>query len=128
MPNSSRPTTNGKLLRNSTCLLYAPGPLVANALEKKCSTKNKPIGIIPVSECSRRRKNECPCPARSGATPPLTFGVAVLGADATRSLNAFEEIVEPFIMLGGNGSSQGRLNRGIRTLLEHSQRSSRTIA
>jgi len=83
---------------------------VAKALEKKCSIKNRPMGMIPVSECKRRRKKECPCPARSGATPLLPVGVAVLGADATRSLDSFEKIVEPFIMLGANETSQGRLN------------------
>src|ERR1700686_132471 len=100
MPNSSRPTTNGKLLKNSTCLLYAPGPLVANAFEKKCSTKNKPMGIIPVSECNRRRKNEYPCPARSGATPPLTFGVAVFGADANAVPRCFREDSRTFYYVG----------------------------
>src|SRR5579864_327913 len=85
IPNSSSPTTKGKLLRNSTCLVYAPGPLVANALEMKCSIRNSPTGTIPVNECRRRQKKECPCPARSGATPPLILtGVAVLGADANR--------------------------------------------
>src|SRR5579864_1212113 len=85
IPNSSSPTTNGKLLRNSTCLVYAPGPLVANALEKKCSIRNSPTGTIPVNECRRRQKNEYPWPARSGATPPLFMtGVVVPGADATR--------------------------------------------
>src|SRR2546421_9581955 len=108
MPNNSSPTTNGKLLRNSTCLLYAPGPLVAKALEKKCSTRNRPMGMMPVSECSRRRKNERPCPARNGATPPLTVVLVELGVDAKPSLNSLEKITEPFIMLARNGPSQGR--------------------
>lgn len=108
MPNNSSATTNGKLLRNSTCLLYAPGPLVAKAFEKKCSTRNRPIGIMPVSECRRRRKNECPCPARNGATPALTVVLVELGADPKRSLNSLEKIDEPFIMLAGNEPSQGR--------------------
>src|SRR3954464_1797812 len=108
MPNNSSPTTNGKLLKNSTCLLYAPGPLVAKAFEKKCSTRNRPMGMMPVSECSRRRKNEHPCPARNGATPPLTVVLVELGADAKPSLNSLEKITEPFIMLATNGPSQGR--------------------
>lgn len=57
---------------------------MANAFETKCSIRNSPIGIIPLSECSRRQKNECPCPARNGATPDLTVGVVVLGADTRR--------------------------------------------
>src|SRR2546423_198786 len=69
MPNNSKATTKGKLLKNSTCLVYAPGPLVAKALEKKCSIRKRPMGMIPLSECNRRRRNECPCPARNGATP-----------------------------------------------------------
>lgn len=107
MPNNSSPTTNGKLLKNSTCLLYAPGPLVANAFEKKCSTRNSPIGMIPVRECNLRRKNERPCPARNGATPPLTGVLVELGADAKRSLMRYRKIVEPFIMLAANRPSQG---------------------
>src|SRR6266480_2932584 len=74
MPNSSRPTTKGNPLRNSTCLVYAPGPLVANAFETKCSIRKNPIGTIPVSECKRRSRNECPCMARSGATPLISTG------------------------------------------------------
>ena len=66
------------------------------------------MGMMPVSECSRRRKNERPCPARNGATPPLTVVLVELGADAKPSLNSLEKITEPFIMLAGNGPSQGR--------------------
>src|SRR5438445_2646086 len=84
MPNSSSPTTNGKLLRNSTCLVYAPGPLVAKELETKCSTRNKPIGTIPLRECSRRSRNECPFPARSGATPLFTRTGSELVVDDTK--------------------------------------------
>src|SRR5579864_6916976 len=85
IPNSSSPATNGKLLRNSTCLVYAPGPLVAKAFETKCSIRNKPTGTIPVNECRRRQKKECPCPGCSGATPPLVMTeVVVLEADANR--------------------------------------------
>src|SRR4029077_4060861 len=59
----------GKLDSNSTCLAYAPGPRVANALETKCSTRNAPTGMMPLSEWSLRSRNECPCPARRGGTP-----------------------------------------------------------
>ena len=38
--------------------------------------------MIPLSECRRRNKNEWPSPARNGATPRLSTGVAVLGEDA----------------------------------------------
>src|SRR5438132_5092449 len=69
MPNNSSATTNGKLVRNSTCLVYAAGPLTAKALEMKCSIRNNPTGTMPVSECRRRSRKECPSPARSGATP-----------------------------------------------------------
>src|SRR5215475_2499376 len=83
IPKSSSKNTNGTPLRNSTCFVYAPGPLVANALETKCSIRNKPIGMIPVSECRRRRKNECPWPARSGATPFLMSTGDELTVEAT---------------------------------------------
>src|SRR5215469_17278354 len=46
-----------------------------------------PMGIMPVSECRRRKKKECPCPARSGATPArIVTGVVVLGTDAATTL------------------------------------------
>src|SRR5215510_12038896 len=83
IPNSSSPTTNGKPLKNSTCFVYAPGPLVANAFETKCSIKNNPMGTMPVSECSRRSRNEWPCPARNGATPVLISTVDELSVQAT---------------------------------------------
>ena len=63
---------------------------------------------MPVSECSRRRKNERPSPARNGATPPLTVVLVELGADAKRSLDSQKKMAEPFIMLVGNEPSQGR--------------------
>jgi hypothetical protein len=66
------------------------------------------MGMMPLSECSRRRKNERPCPARNGATPPLTVVLVEIGADAKPSLNSLEKITEPFIMLATNGPSQGR--------------------
>src|SRR5690242_1641771 len=69
MKNSSRKKTKGSPVRKRTFSLYALGPLTANAFEKKCSTRNAPMGTIPVSDCKRRRRNECPCPARNGATP-----------------------------------------------------------
>jgi len=39
----------------------------------KCSSRKSPIGTIPVSECSRRNRNDVPTPPRSGATPGLIF-------------------------------------------------------
>src|SRR5258708_31388093 len=117
MPNSSSPTTNGNPLRNATCLVYAPGPLVAKALEKKCSIRKKPIGMIPLSECRRRRRNECPRPARNGDTPPLTLtGVTVLGDDAKRFLMGSEMIGELFIMLVTEKGSQGSQRSQFRAL------------
>src|SRR5256885_11523989 len=120
MPNNSKATAKGKLLKNSTCFVYAPGPLVAKALEKKCSMRKRPMGMIPVSECNRRRRNECPFPARNGAAPPLTVGISLLGEDATRSLNSSDKMVEPFIILAANEPSQGRL--GLIGRLERSDR------
>src|SRR5713101_2330478 len=107
MPNSSSPTTKGKLPSSSTCLVYAPGPLVANAFETKCSIKNSPIGTIPVSECSRRKTKERPCPARSGATPSLTRTGVVVLADATTFLVSSGMKRELFIMLAREKGSQG---------------------
>src|SRR5215467_13244034 len=49
--------------------------------------RNTPTGIMPVKECRRRQKNECPCPARNGATPArIVTGVVVLGADTATTL------------------------------------------
>ena len=56
---------------------------MANAFETKCSIRNKPMGTIPVSECRRRRKKECPWPARSGATPFLISTGDELTVEAT---------------------------------------------
>src|SRR6266849_1804120 len=106
MPKSSSPTTKGKLLRNSTCFVYAPGPLVAKAFDTKCSIRKNPIGTMPVSECSRRKKKERPCPARSGATPSFTLNGVVLGPDATKFLVSSERLRELFIMLAQEKRSQ----------------------
>src|SRR6266567_1204651 len=106
MPNSSRPTTNGKLLRNSTCLVYAPGPFVANAFERKCSIRNSPTGIIPVNECNRRSRNECPGPARKGATPPFRLTGDELTVEATSFLVSSKMRSELFIMLAREKGSQ----------------------
>src|SRR5215469_10037325 len=49
--------------------------------------RNTPTGIMPVRECRRRQKNECPCPARSGATPArIVTGVVVLGVETATTL------------------------------------------
>src|SRR6202008_3343214 len=49
-----------------------------------CSKRNAPTGMIPVSECRRRSRNDVPCPARSGATPRLIVaGAAGLAVVAT---------------------------------------------
>src|SRR5207302_7707365 len=84
MPNNSSATTNGKPLRSSTCLVYDSGPFVANALEIKCSIRNNPTGTMPLRECSRRSRKECPSPARRGATAPFTrMGAVGLAVDRT---------------------------------------------
>src|SRR5580698_1030453 len=54
-----------------------------------CSKRNAPTGTMPERECSRRKTNEYPCPARNGATPailaiPLFVPGAVVLADATK--------------------------------------------
>src|SRR6266487_3222227 len=99
IPKSSSPTTKGNPVSSSTCFVYAPGPLVAKALETKCSIRNNPTGIIPLSECSRRSKNEWPLPARKGATPRVVRMEGGLAADATKLLVRLEVGQEPFIML-----------------------------
>src|SRR6266853_6478892 len=72
MPTVSRIGTKGSPVRNFTCAPYALGPLVAKAFEMKCSSRNAPIGTIPLRECRRRRRNEWPLPARIGGTPRST--------------------------------------------------------
>src|SRR5439155_1821164 len=98
-PKSSSPTTKGELVSSSTCFVYASGPLVAKALETKCSIRNNPTGIIPLSECSRRSRNEWPLPARKGATPRGALKDGGLAVDATKLLVSLEMRREPFIML-----------------------------
>src|SRR5208282_949444 len=49
----------------------------------KCSSRKAPMGTTPLMECRRRRRNEVPSPARSGATPDLICGATELAADAT---------------------------------------------
>src|SRR5271169_5072685 len=44
----------------------------------KCSIRNAPMGTMPVRECSRRSRNELPCPARSAGTPLATSIVLLL--------------------------------------------------
>jgi hypothetical protein len=53
-----------------------------------CSKRNAPTGTMPESECSRRKTNEIPLPARNGATPwaaLVTTGAVELAADATKA-------------------------------------------
>src|SRR5215469_13139092 len=70
MPNNSKKNTSGRLARKLTWRAYASGPLIAVALEIRiCSKRNAPTGMIPVSECRRRSRNDVPRPARRGATP-----------------------------------------------------------
>src|SRR5216684_6946427 len=111
MPNSSSPTTNGNELRNSTCFVYAPGPLVAKELETKCSIRNKPTGIIPLRECSRRRRNERPCPARSGATPLFTPTGSALVVDDTKVPSGIRDQERTFYYVGAR---EGKSNDGKR--------------
>src|ERR1700685_1385351 len=103
MPNSTRKNTRGSPPKNATCFAYASGPLIAVALETRmCSSKNAPTGTMPESECSRRSRNEVPCPARSGATrcaAPGVAGGAVVLADATKAPYEFEEQKRTFYYL-----------------------------
>jgi hypothetical protein len=89
MPKSSRKKTRGKFPRKLTWRAYASGPVIAVEFEIRiCSNRNAPTGIIPESECSRRNRNEVPCPARNGATAwtatAFTAGAEEL-ADATKT-------------------------------------------
>src|SRR5215475_1072050 len=77
MPNVSSQITNGSPVRNLTCSAKACGPLAAAAFEAKCSSKNAPIGMMTLSECNRRKRNECPCPARIGCTPLKLDGLCL---------------------------------------------------
>src|SRR5947209_4740198 len=115
MPNSSSPTTNGNELRNSTCFVYAPGPWVAKELETKCSIRNRPIGTIPLRECSRRRRNECPCPARSGATPLFTRTGAALVVDDTKVPCGIRDQERTFYYVG---ATEGKSTDGKRKTQE----------
>src|ERR1051326_8182248 len=84
IPNNSSKNTSGRLPRNLTWRAYAAGPPIAEALEiRMCSNRNAPTGMIPVSECSRRKTNEIPWPARRGATPGFTDIGAELALAAT---------------------------------------------
>src|SRR5215467_5908406 len=85
------------------------------------------MGIMPVRECRRRKKKECPCPARSGATPArivtgvVVTGVVVLGTDAATTLPCrWEMTLELIIILGGKKRSQGERRRRCRRLFLHS--------
>lgn len=67
------------------------------------------MGMIPLSECSRRRRKECPWPALSGGTPCFELaGAGGLTVVATELLlNASSVAREPFIMLLEKKGSQG---------------------
>jgi len=62
--------------------------------------------MIPVSECKRRSRNECPCPACNGAIPLALVGDE-LTVEATHSLLSSEMSTELFIMLAHERVSQG---------------------
>src|SRR4051812_10864261 len=49
---------------------------------RMCSTRNAPTGTMPLMECRRRSRKECPWPARSGGTPGRT--VCASGCGLTR--------------------------------------------
>ena len=66
--------------------------------------------MIPVSECKRRSRNECPCPARNGAIPLALVGDE-LTVEATHSLLSSEMSTELFIMLAQEKGSQDGLDR-----------------
>src|SRR3569833_1497100 len=72
----SRTRTRGSALRNLTCAAYAVGPLSASKFERRCSTKNAPMGMMPSSECSLRQRKLVPLAARIGCTPERTLGAA----------------------------------------------------
>src|SRR5919109_4304931 len=76
MNTASTQTTKGRPVKNFTWSAYACGPLVAKALEMKCSVRKAPTGIIPLSECNRRHRNERPSPARKGGTPSEILAAA----------------------------------------------------
>src|SRR5207245_679464 len=61
---------------------------------------------MPLSECRRRSENDVPWPGRSGATPPLTTGVVVVGAGTTKFLKQLGMMGEPIIMLARQKGSQ----------------------
>src|SRR3974377_1109064 len=46
---------------------------MASEWEMKCSSRNAPMGTMPLSECNRRRRKELPSPARSAGTPLATW-------------------------------------------------------
>src|SRR5450432_191558 len=74
----------------------------------KCSSRKSPMGTMPLSECSRRNRNDVPAPARSGATPALIFPGTDCVDDAKREypLLELECRSQPFIMLVDGVESQ----------------------
>ena len=62
-----------------------------------------------MSECNRRSRNECPCPARNGAIPLERVGDE-LTVEATHSLLSSEMSSELFIMLAREKGSQDGLD------------------
>ena len=79
---------------------------------RMCSNRNAPTGMMPVSECSLRKRNEYPRPARSGATPftarSLTAGAGLAVVASGRLLATSEVPRELFIIGAGEKGSQGR--------------------
>jgi hypothetical protein len=76
---------------------------------RMCSNRKAPTGMMPVSECRRRSRNDVPCPARSGATPPFKLtgaaGLAVV-ATMTAPYNFGYDKRTFYYLGGGNGKSR----------------------
>src|SRR5437764_7154692 len=100
IPKASKNTTIGRLPRNFTWLAYASGPLMAVALETRmCSIRNAPTGMMPVSECRRRRRKEWPWPALKGGTPP---GIAACALDGGAAVADVVAIGKAFLLVRTN--------------------------
>src|SRR6267378_3086789 len=69
---------------------------------RRCSQRNAPTGMMPVSECRRRRRNDVPWPARNGATPGLSvLGAAGLAVATMTAPCAFKCGTRTFYYVGG---------------------------
>src|SRR5262245_27176936 len=80
---------------------------MAAAFEMRmCSKRNAPTGMMPVSECRRRRKNELPFPARKGATPGLTTTGGAGLAVATMTAPYEFQIGDANLLLCWRGESE----------------------